>query len=302
MGVQLVEGSDLTCEGGKVWLRSTSGLSRVDVIYRRIDDDFLDPQCFRPDSMLGVPGLMECYAAGQVAIANAPGTGVADDKLIYTYIPEIIRYYLGEDTIIPNVETYRCSDSSDRAFVLDNLEQLVVKAVSEAGGYGMLIGPASNAEERAQFREQILGNPRNFIAQPTLQLSTVPALSEGELYPCHVDLPGAACLDLHDCLHILLNRGYSTADEAFVVGFSMGNDRRCRRWHQRLLALVSHHFYPPVYRHSRRDLWQFWRGVWLGQRTLPLMQFTPQDFLRLGERLGEIRQALGLRDCCQLQA
>jgi hypothetical protein len=117
-----------------------------------------------------------------------------------------------------------------------------------------------------------------------------------------VALPGAACLDLHDCLHILLNRGYSTADEAFVVGFSMGNDRRCRRWHQRLLALVSHHFYPPVYRHSRRDLWQFWRGVWLGQRTLPLMQFSPQDFLRLGEHLGEIRQALGLRDCCQLQA
>ena len=188
MGVQLVEGSDLTCEGGKVWLRSTSGLSRVDVIYRRIDDDFLDPQCFRPDSMLGVPGLMECYAAGQVAIANAPGTGVADAKLIYTYIPEIIRYYLGEEAIIPNVETYRCSEPSDRAFVLDNLEQLVVKAVSEAGGYGMLIGPASSSEQRAQFREEILGNPRNFIAQPTLQLSTVPALSEGELYPCHVDL------------------------------------------------------------------------------------------------------------------
>ena len=188
MGVQLVEGSDLTCDNGKVWLRSTSGLSRVDVIYRRIDDDFLDPQCFRADSVLGVPGLMECYAAGEVAIANAPGTGVADDKLIYTYIPEIIRYYLGEETIIPNVETYRCSDPSDRAFVLDNLEQLVVKAVSEAGGYGMLIGPASSSDQRAQFREQILGNPRNFIAQPTLQLSTVPALSEGELYPCHVDL------------------------------------------------------------------------------------------------------------------
>jgi hypothetical protein len=111
-------------------------------------------------------------------------------------------------------------------------------------------------------------------------------------------LPGAACLDLHDCLHVLLNRGYSTADEAFVVGFSMGNDRRCRRWHQRLLALVSHRFYPKTYRHSRRDLWQFWRGVWLGQRTLPLMQFTPEDFLRLGERLGQIRFALGLQSCC----
>lgn len=188
MGVQLVEGSDLTCQDGKVWLRSTSGLRRVDVIYRRIDDDFLDPECFRADSMLGVPGLMQCYAAGQVAIANAPGTGVADDKLIYTYIPEIIRYYLGEETIIPNVETYRCSNASDRAFVLENLDSLVVKAVSEAGGYGMLIGPASSAEQRASFAAQISANPRNFIAQPTLQLSTVPALSEGELYPCHVDL------------------------------------------------------------------------------------------------------------------
>ena len=188
MGVQLVEGSDLTCQDGKVWLRSTSGLRRVDVIYRRIDDDFLDPECFRSDSMLGVPGLMQCYAAGQVAIANAPGTGVADDKLIYTYIPEIIRYYLGEETIILNVETYRCSNASDRAFVLENLDSLVVKAVSEAGGYGMLIGPASSAEQRASFAEQISANPRNFIAQPTLQLSTVPALSEGELYPCHVDL------------------------------------------------------------------------------------------------------------------
>ena len=188
MGIPLVEGRDLICEDGRTWMQSTNGRSPVDVIYRRIDDDFLDPQCFRPDSVLGVPGLMECYAAGQVAIANAPGTGVADDKLIYTYIPEIIRYYLGEEASIPNVETYRCSDPSDRAFVLDNLEALVVKAVSEAGGYGMLIGPASSAEQRAQFREQILGNPRNFIAQPTLQLSTVPALSEGELYPCHVDL------------------------------------------------------------------------------------------------------------------
>tara|TARA_Y100000991_G_scaffold73292_1_gene55154 strand:+ start:738 stop:2237 length:1500 start_codon:yes stop_codon:yes gene_type:complete len=188
MGVELVEGHDLVCEDGDVWLRSTAGLSKVDVIYRRIDDDYLDPECFRPESMLGVPGLMECFAAGRVAIANAPGTGVADDKLIYTYIPEIINYYLDESPLIPNVETYRCENPVERDHVLNNLSSLVVKSVSEAGGYGMLIGPASTAEQRDSFADQIKDNPRNFIAQPTLQLSTVPALSEGVLYPCHVDL------------------------------------------------------------------------------------------------------------------
>jgi uncharacterized circularly permuted ATP-grasp superfamily protein len=188
MGIQLVEGSDLVCEGSKVWMRSTVGLERVDVIYRRIDDDFLDPDCFRADSMLGVKGLMRCFAQGELAIANAPGTGVADDKLIYAYVPEMIRYYLDEEPIIPNVATYLCSRDDDRRYVLEHLPELVVKAVSEAGGYGMLIGPHADAEQIETFRGLIKANPRNYIAQPTLELSTVPSLSDGELYPCHVDL------------------------------------------------------------------------------------------------------------------
>ncbi|MCP9850975.1 circularly permuted type 2 ATP-grasp protein [Cyanobium sp. Morenito 9A2] len=188
MGIQLVEGRDLVCEGNRVWMRSTAGLEAVDVIYRRIDDDFLDPAVFRGDSMLGVHGLMESYRAGRVAIANAPGTGVADDKLIYAYVPEMIRYYLGEDPIIENVPTYICARDDDRAYVLAHLKELVVKSVAEAGGYGMLIGPHSSAEEILSFAGKIQADPRNFIAQPTLELSTVPSLSEGELYPCHVDL------------------------------------------------------------------------------------------------------------------
>ncbi|MEN9495446.1 MAG: hypothetical protein RLZZ137_486 [Cyanobacteriota bacterium] len=188
MGIALVEGRDLACQDGRVWLRSTSGLEPVDVIYRRIDDDFLDPAVFRSDSLLGVRGLMDVYAAGRVAIANAPGTGVADDKLIYAYVPEMIRYYLGEEPIIENVPTYLCSRPDDQAYVLAHLNQLVVKAVSEAGGYGMLIGPHASQAEILEFAEKIRANPRNFIAQPTLDLSTVPSLSEGELYPCHVDL------------------------------------------------------------------------------------------------------------------
>lgn len=188
MGIQLVEGRDLVCEGNRVWMRSTSGLEPVDVIYRRIDDDFLDPAVFRPDSMLGVRGLMEAYRAGRVAIANAPGTGVADDKLIYAYVPEMIRYYLGEEPIIENVPTYICSRPDDQAYVLAHLSELVVKSVAEAGGYGMLIGPHADQAEILSFAEKIKADPRNFIAQPTLELSTVPSLSEGELYPCHVDL------------------------------------------------------------------------------------------------------------------
>lgn len=188
MGIQLVEGQDLVCSEGKVWMRSTTGLERVDVIYRRIDDDFLDPDCFRADSMLGVRGLMECYRQGSIAIANAPGTGVADDKLIYAYVPEMIRYYLQQEPIIENVTTYLCSRPDDLTYVLEHLPSLVVKAVSEAGGYGMLIGPHASAQECAEFRERIKADPRNYIAQPTLQLSTVPSLSNGELYPCHVDL------------------------------------------------------------------------------------------------------------------
>ena len=188
MGIQLVEGRDLVCEDQRVWMRSTAGLEPVDVIYRRIDDDFLDPAVFRADSMLGVRGLMDAYAAGRVAIANAPGTGVADDKLIYAYVPEMIRYYLGEEAIIANVPTYLCQRPDDQAYVLAHLGELVVKAVAEAGGYGMLIGPHASAAEIAEFAVKIRANPRNYIAQPTLELSTVPSLSEGELYPCHVDL------------------------------------------------------------------------------------------------------------------
>ena len=188
MGITLVEGRDLTCKNGHVWMHSTDGLQRIDVIYRRIDDDFLDPYVFRRDSILGVPGLMEAMRKGNVAIANAPGTGVADDKLIYAYVPKMIRYYLGQEPIIENVPTYLCSRPDDLTYVLEHLKSLVVKSVAEAGGYGMLIGPHASTSEIELFAEKIRAHPRNFIAQPTLQLSTVPSLSDGELYPCHVDL------------------------------------------------------------------------------------------------------------------
>ena len=188
MGIPLVEGRDLICEEGRVWLRSTNGLSTVDVIYRRIDDDYLDPHVFRSDSMLGVPGLIDVLSEGRVSIANAPGTGIADDKLIYAHVPAMIRYYLNEEPIIENVRTYLCAREDDRRYVLEHLEELVVKSVSEAGGYGMLIAPQASRSEIADFDAKIRANPRNFIAQPMLQLSTVPSLSEGELYPCHVDL------------------------------------------------------------------------------------------------------------------
>ena len=188
MGIPLVEGRDLVCEAGRIWMRSTNGLKPIDVIYRRIDDDFLDPTVFRRDSMLGVPGLIDVLREGRVAIANAPGTGVADDKLIYAHVPAMIRYYLDEEPIIENVPTYLCARPDDRRYVLEHLEQLVVKSVAEAGGYGMLIGPQASRSELAEFDTKIRANPRNFIAQPTLQLSTVPSLSDGELYPCHVDL------------------------------------------------------------------------------------------------------------------
>jgi uncharacterized circularly permuted ATP-grasp superfamily protein len=188
MGIQLVEGRDMICQDQRVWMRSTAGLEPVDVIYRRIDDDFLDPSVFRSDSILGVAGLMDCYRAGRVAIANAPGTGVADDKLIYAYVPAMIRYYLDEEPIIENVPTYLCQRPDDQAYVLEHLGELVVKAVAEAGGYGMLIGPHATGDEIAEFAIKIKANPRNYIAQPTLDLSTVPSLSNGELYPCHVDL------------------------------------------------------------------------------------------------------------------
>ncbi len=188
MGIELVEGSDLVIEDGFVHMRTTNGLKRVDVIYRRIDDDFLDPKCFRPDSVLGVPGLMDVYRNGRVALANAPGTGIADDKAIYAYVPEIIKYYLDQDAILPNVPTFICARPDECEHVLNNLETMVVKAVNESGGYGMLVGPASTAAERADFAEKIKARPRNYIGQPTMALSRVPTLINGELKGRHVDL------------------------------------------------------------------------------------------------------------------
>jgi uncharacterized circularly permuted ATP-grasp superfamily protein len=188
MGVELVEGRDLVVVDGLVHMRTTRGLKRVDVIYRRIDDDFLDPLAFRSDSMIGVPGIMDVFKAGRVSLVNAPGTGVADDKVVYAYVPKIIKYYLDEDPIIPNVPTYLCWDDKDRAYVLDNLDKLVVKAANEAGGYGMMIGPHATEADRAQFADLIRENPRNYIAQPTLSLSTVPTTIDDVFEPRHVDL------------------------------------------------------------------------------------------------------------------
>jgi len=188
MGIELVEGRDLLVFDNLVYMRTTSGLRRVDVIYRRIDDDFVDPLAFRRDSILGVPGLFNAYRAGNVTLANAIGTGVADDKAVYAYVPQIIRFYLDQEPLLPNVETYLLSRDSDRAYVLERLEQLVVKAVGESGGYGMLIGPQSTAKEREDFRARILANPRNYIAQPTLKLSKAPCFIDGTIQPRHIDL------------------------------------------------------------------------------------------------------------------
>lgn len=188
MGIELVEGRDLLVHNNIVYMRTTKGLQRVDVIYRRIDDDFLDPMIFRPDSVLGVPGLFNAYRAGTVVLANAIGTGVADDKAIYAYVPDIIRYYLGEEPILPNVTTYLCDRPDECAYVLEHLGDLVVKAVGESGGYDMLIGPHSTREEQAQFAERIRAQPRNYIAQPTLQLSQAPCFIDGVIEPRHVDL------------------------------------------------------------------------------------------------------------------
>ncbi|HEV2209708.1 MAG TPA: circularly permuted type 2 ATP-grasp protein [Verrucomicrobiae bacterium] len=188
MGIELVEGRDLVMEDGHVCMRTTKGFERVDVIYRRIDDDFLDPDCFRPDSMLGVPGLMEAYEKGNVALANAPGGGVADDKVVYAYVPRIIKYYLGEEIILPNVPTYICAEAEGLKYVLERLDELVVKAANESGGYGMLVGPHSTAAQRAEFAEKIKANPRNYIGQPTLALSRVPTLINDHFEGRHVDL------------------------------------------------------------------------------------------------------------------
>jgi uncharacterized circularly permuted ATP-grasp superfamily protein len=188
MGVQLVEGRDLVVDGGRVFMRTTKGLERVDVIYRRIDDDFLDPEAFRPDSLLGVPGLMAAYASGRVALANAPGNGVADDKVIYAYVPDMIRYYEDADPILKNVPTYLCWRTDDRAYVLEHLDELVVKSANESGGYGMLVGPHSTAKQQEEFAEKIKANPRNYIAQPTLALSRVPTIVGEHFEGRHVDL------------------------------------------------------------------------------------------------------------------
>jgi uncharacterized circularly permuted ATP-grasp superfamily protein len=188
MGIELVEGRDLVVHDNIVYMRTTKGLQRVDVIYRRVDDDFLDPLAFRVDSALGSPGLFSAYRAGNVTLANALGTGVADDKAIYAYVPRIIRYYLDQDPILANVETMLMTVDTHRNHVCDRLAEYVVKAVGESGGYGMLIGPHSTESQREEMRARILADPRNYIAQPVLSLSTAPCFIDGAIEPRHVDL------------------------------------------------------------------------------------------------------------------
>ena len=188
MGAELVEGSDLRVVNGRVAMRTTSGYQPVDVLYRRVDDDFLDPLTFRPDSVLGVPGIMDVYRAGGITIANAPGTGISDDKAIYSFMPEIVEFYTGEKPLLPNVETFRCADPESCRYVLDNLAELVVKEVHGSGGYGMLIGPAASKAELEAFRKKLEAHPENYIAQPTLSLSTCPIFTDKGLAPRHVDL------------------------------------------------------------------------------------------------------------------
>ncbi len=222
IGAELVEGRDLVVNDGFVYMRTSSGLRRVDVIYRRVDDDFIDPLVFRPDSLLGVPGLLHAYRLGNVALANSPGTGVADDKSVYAYVPDMIRYYLSEEPILLNVETFLCRRPKDLEYTLDNLANLVVKRVGESGGYGMLIGPHSTLEEREEYAKQVRANPSDFISQPVLALSRSPCLIDGGFEPRHVDLrpfvlhgqktrivPGAFC-------RVALRRG------SLVVNSSQG--------------------------------------------------------------------------------
>ena len=188
MGAELIESQDVRIEKGKVCMRTTQGYQPIDVLYRRVDDDYLDPLNFKPDSMLGIPGVMDIYRAGGITIANAPGAGIADDKAIYSYMPDIIRFYTGEKAILKNVETWRCSDASSLKYVLEHLSELVVKEVHGSGGYGMLVGPASTKTEIERFRRKLIAHPGNYIAQPTLALSTTPILQKGALSPRHVDL------------------------------------------------------------------------------------------------------------------
>jgi uncharacterized circularly permuted ATP-grasp superfamily protein len=188
MGIEIVEGRDLVAIDGYVYMRTIRGLVQVDVIYRRIDDDFIDPRVFRSDSVLGVPGLVDAYLRGNVALANAIGTGVADDKVTYCYVPDMIRYYLDQDAILPNVPTYLGWREDDQKYILENLERLVVKAANESGGYGMLMGPSSTAEQRSEFAAKIRENPRNYIAQPVVSLSRHPTVCGDAVEGRHVDL------------------------------------------------------------------------------------------------------------------
>ena len=189
IGAELVEGRDLfVADDGFVYMRFVGGPKRVDVIYRRVDDEFIDPDCFNPDSVLGARGLMQAWRAGKVAIANAPGAGVADDKVVYSYVPDIIKYYLNEDALLPNVPTYRCDNEEHREYVLNNLDKLVVKPANESGGYGMLIGPKSNEQQQAAMAANIQRNPRNYIRQPTITLSTTPTIDNNQFRARHVDL------------------------------------------------------------------------------------------------------------------
>jgi uncharacterized circularly permuted ATP-grasp superfamily protein len=188
LGVELVEGRDLFVRDELVYMRTTQGPKRVDVIYRRIDDDFLDPLVFRPDSTLGVPGLMSAYQAGNITLANAVGTGIADDKAVYSYMPAIVKFYLGAEPILKNVPTWRCREPEHLAYVLDHLQELVVKEVHGSGGYGMMIGPQADKQTIAAFHAKLKSNPRHFVAQPTLALSTCPTCVEEGLAPRHVDL------------------------------------------------------------------------------------------------------------------
>jgi uncharacterized circularly permuted ATP-grasp superfamily protein len=188
MGIEMVQGSDLFVDDAAVYMRTTSGRRRVDVIYRRVDDDFLDPLAFRSDSLLGVPGLLAAYRMGRLTLANSIGCGVADDKAIYAYVPTIIKHYLGEDEILPNVKTYLADLPGERAYILEHLDELVVKSVNESGGYGMLIGPQSTKKQREEFRARILADPRGYIAQPTIALSRHPCWNGDHLEGRHVDL------------------------------------------------------------------------------------------------------------------
>ena len=181
IGAELVQGQDLLVDNGFVYMRTTKGLQRVDIIYRRVDDDFIDPLVFRPDSMLGVPGLIDAYQRGNVTVANAPGTGVADDKSVYAFVPDMIRYYLSEEPLLANVETYLCRRSEELEYTLDNLHELVVKRVGESGGYGMLVGVQASVKERDEYAKQVRANPADFISQPTLALSQSPCFIDGRM-------------------------------------------------------------------------------------------------------------------------